>query len=64
MEKTLKRHGSAEQIIADGLLSGRATMSELGNAEKQELAAGPITGWRTAARRPDDESARCSGSGK
>jgi len=37
MKKTLKRHGSPEQIAADGLRSYRAAMNGLGNAEKQEV---------------------------
>ena len=37
MKKTLKRHGSPEQITTNGLRSYRAAMNELGNAEKQEV---------------------------
>src|SRR5215217_6371231 len=37
MKKALKRHGSPEAITTDGLRSYRAAMTELGNAEKQEL---------------------------
>src|SRR5215211_582669 len=37
MKKALKRHGSPEAITTDGLRSYRAAMSELGNAEKQEV---------------------------
>jgi putative transposase len=37
MKKTLKRHGSPEAITTDGLRSYRAAMSELGNADKQEI---------------------------
>ena len=37
MKKALKRHGSPEAITADGLGSYRAAMSELGNADKQEM---------------------------
>ena len=37
MKKALKRHGSPETITTDGLRSYKAAMSELGNAEKQEV---------------------------
>ena len=37
MKKVLKRHGSPEAITTDGLRSYKAAMSELGNAEKQEI---------------------------
>ena len=37
MKKALKRHGSPEAIITDGLRSYNATMSELGNAHKQHV---------------------------
>ena len=37
MKKALKRHGSPEAITTDGLRSYKAAMSELGNAEKQEV---------------------------
>ena len=38
MKKALKRHGSPETITTDGLRSYKATMSDLGNADKQEIA--------------------------
>ena len=37
MKKTLKRHGSPDQITNDGLRSYRAAMKELGNAKKQKV---------------------------
>ena len=37
MKRTLKRHGSPEEITTDGLCSYRAAMNELGNAGKQEI---------------------------
>ena len=37
MKKALKRHGSPEAITTDGLRSYKAAMSELGNADKQEV---------------------------
>ena len=37
MKKALKRYASTEAIITDRLRSYRAAMSELGNAEKQEV---------------------------
>uniref|UniRef100_UPI00140D8224 IS6 family transposase n=1 Tax=Altererythrobacter segetis TaxID=1104773 RepID=UPI00140D8224 len=37
MKKALKRHGSPETITTDGLRSYKAAMSELGNADKQEI---------------------------
>jgi putative transposase len=37
MKKALKRHGSPEAITTDGLRSYKAAMSELGNAQKQQL---------------------------
>jgi len=36
MKKLMKRHGRAKMITTDGLRSYRATMKELGSAEKQE----------------------------
>jgi putative transposase len=37
IRKTLKRHGSPEAITTDGLRSYKAAMSDLGNAQKQEV---------------------------
>ena len=37
MKKALKRHGSPQAIVTDGLRSYAAAMSELGNADKQEV---------------------------
>src|SRR5271169_369712 len=37
MKKLMKRHGTAEAIVTDGLRSYKAAMSELGNAGKQEI---------------------------
>ena len=37
MKKALKRHGSPETIVTDGLRSYRAAMTELGNEDKQEI---------------------------
>ena len=64
MKNALKRHGSPETITTDGLRSYRAAMTELGNAEKQEVGRWPTTGWRTRICHSDDESGRCSRSGR
>ena len=37
MKKALKRHRSPATIVTDGLKSYRAAMTELGNADKQEV---------------------------
>ncbi len=37
MKKALKRHGSPDAIITDGLRSYGAAMKDLGNAETQEV---------------------------
>ncbi|MDB5724656.1 MAG: family transposase [Novosphingobium sp.] len=37
MKKALKRHGSPEAIVTDGLASYPAAMRKLGNGEKQEV---------------------------
>ena len=37
MKKALKRHGSPDTITTDGLRSYKAAMTELGNADKQEV---------------------------
>ncbi|MEO5774749.1 MAG: IS6 family transposase [Sphingomicrobium sp.] len=37
MKKAMKRYGSPEKIVTDGLRSYKAAMSELGNTEKQEV---------------------------
>ena len=37
MKKALKRHGSPDSITTDGLRSYKAAMTELGNADKQEI---------------------------
>ena len=37
MKKALKRHGSPETIVTDGLRSYKAAMCELGNTGKQEI---------------------------
>ena len=61
MKKALKRHGSPEAVTTDGLASYRATMKQLGNADKQRSVAGPTTEWRTATCRSDDKSEQCCG---
>lgn len=38
MKKALKRHGSPEKIVTDGLRSYGAAMNELGDRDKQEIA--------------------------
>ncbi|MEK7343725.1 MAG: IS6 family transposase [Pseudomonadota bacterium] len=38
MKKALKRHGSPETIVTDGLRSYGAALNELGNRDKQETA--------------------------
>src|ERR1700756_3811366 len=37
IKKAMKRHGSAQAITTDGLRSYKAAMTEIGNAEKQEV---------------------------
>ena len=37
IKKALKRHGTPKAITTDGLRSYKAAMSELGNADKQEV---------------------------
>ncbi len=37
MKKALKRHGSPEAIMTDGLRSYKTAMDDLGNAQKQEI---------------------------
>lgn len=37
LRKAMKRHGRAESITTDGLRSYKAAMTEIGNAEKQEI---------------------------
>ena len=37
LKKALKRHGSPEAITTDGMRSYKAAVSELGNADKQEV---------------------------
>jgi putative transposase len=37
MKKALKRHGSSEAIVTDGLKSDSAAMRELGNLDRQEV---------------------------
>ena len=37
MKKTLKRHGQVAAITTDGLRSYKAAMTDLGNADKQEV---------------------------
>jgi putative transposase len=37
MKKAMKRHGKPEVVVTDGLRSYAAAMTELGNAEKQEV---------------------------
>lgn len=54
MKKVLKRHGSPEKIITDGLRSYKAAMNVLGNARKQEIgrwANNRIEGSHTPVRR-------------
>ena len=52
MKRLMKRHGKAEAITTDGLRSYKAAMKDIGNTGKQEVAAGPTTGWRTAPALP------------
>ena len=37
LKKALKRHGSAEKIVTDGLRSYPAAMRDLGNLERREM---------------------------
>ena len=37
MKKLMRRHGPAKAITTDGLRSYKAAMTELGNADKQEV---------------------------
>jgi putative transposase len=37
MKKALKRHGAPAEITTDGFRSCKAAMTELGNADKQEV---------------------------
>jgi putative transposase len=37
IKKAMKRHGAAEVITTDGLRSYKAAMTEIGNADKQEV---------------------------
>ena len=37
MKKAMKQHGRPEEIVTDGLRSYSAAMTELGNADKQEV---------------------------
>lgn len=64
MNKALKRHGSPEAIITDGLRSYRAPMDELGNAERQEVGRWANNRVRTATCLSDEESEPCSGLGR
>ena len=52
MKSALKRHGSPAVIVTDGLKSYRAAMTDLGNAEKQEVKAGIETGPVASAYLP------------
>jgi putative transposase len=64
MKKALKRHGSPEAITTDGLRSYKAAMSELGNAEKQEIgrwANNRVENSHLSFRRRDE---RCCASGE
>jgi putative transposase len=56
MKKALKRHGSPETITTDGLRSYRAAMSELGNADKQEVARWANNRAENGHLSSDDES--------
>ena len=64
MKKALKRHGSPQAITMDGLRSYRAAMTELGNADKQEVGRWATTGSRTRICRFDDESEPCCAFGR
>ena len=37
MKKLMRRHGSAQAIVTDGLRSYKAAMKEIGNADRQEV---------------------------
>src|ERR1700760_4097531 len=37
MKRLMKRHGSAEAVVTDGLRSYTAAMKEIGNADRQEV---------------------------
>jgi putative transposase len=64
MKKALKRHGSPEAITTDGLRSYGAAMNELGNREKQAIGRWVNNRVENSHLPFDDESARCSGSGR
>jgi len=44
MKKALKRHGPPEVITTNGLRSYKSAMTELSNAEKQQVGRWPTTG--------------------
>jgi putative transposase len=64
LKKALKRHGQAETIATDGLKSYPAAMREVGNLERQEMAAGSTSVLKTRICHSDEESARCYGFGE
>jgi putative transposase len=59
MKKALKRHGSPKAITTDGLQSCKAMMTELGNADKQQVGRWAKTGARTATSHSDDGNGQC-----
>ena len=60
MKKAMKRHGRPEKIVTDGLRSYSAAMTELGNADKQEVGRWANNRWRTRTSRFEDGNERCS----
>ena len=63
MKKALKRHGSPETITTVCARTRRRWMSSA-MPRSRRSAAGPTTEWKTAIYPSDDESGRCSDSGK
>lgn len=64
IKKTLRRHGSPAAITTDGLRSYRAAMTELGNADKQEIGRYANNRAENSHLLFRDESGRFCGSGR
>jgi len=64
LKKAMKRYGAQKVIVTDRLASYRAAMTVIGNEDKQETARWANNLLKTHINHSDEESERCSDSGK
>jgi putative transposase len=62
LKRTMKKYGRPRSVVTDGLCSYRAAMSEIGNADRQEVGRRRNNRVENSHQPFRDESGRFSGS--